>query len=59
MIVDSGNRAQKPFLGERQPRVGRMLDTFMDWLVQSSLVRPPRSSVNGRFGIFSRSYPDN
>uniref|UniRef100_A0A915PTJ7 Ral GTPase-activating protein subunit alpha/beta N-terminal domain-containing protein n=1 Tax=Setaria digitata TaxID=48799 RepID=A0A915PTJ7_9BILA len=43
------NKVYKPYLGERQPKVARMLDTFMDWLVQSSLVRPLRSPADGRF----------
>ncbi|EJW79414.1 hypothetical protein WUBG_09679, partial [Wuchereria bancrofti] len=40
------NKIYKPYLGEHQPKVARMLDTFMDWLVQSSLVRPLRSSLS-------------
>uniref|UniRef100_F1KRP0 Ral GTPase-activating protein subunit beta n=1 Tax=Ascaris suum TaxID=6253 RepID=F1KRP0_ASCSU len=36
------NRVYPPYVGERQPKVSRMLDMFMDWLVQSSLVRPAR-----------------
>uniref|UniRef100_A0A183DQS6 Ufd2P_core domain-containing protein n=1 Tax=Gongylonema pulchrum TaxID=637853 RepID=A0A183DQS6_9BILA len=42
----SGNKAQKPFVGERQPKVARMLDTFMDWLVQSSLMRSHNRSAS-------------
>uniref|UniRef100_A0A1I7VLY1 RALGAPB_N domain-containing protein n=1 Tax=Loa loa TaxID=7209 RepID=A0A1I7VLY1_LOALO len=38
------NKVYKPYHGERQPKVARMLDTFMDWLVQSSLVKPLRSA---------------
>ncbi|VBB26477.1 unnamed protein product [Acanthocheilonema viteae] len=40
------NKVYKPYLGEHQPKVARMLDTFMDWLVQSSLVRPLRSPAD-------------
>ncbi|CAG9539385.1 unnamed protein product [Cercopithifilaria johnstoni] len=40
------NKVYKPYLGKHQPKVTRMLDTFMDWLVQSSLVRPLRSPVD-------------
>lgn len=45
-----GNKAQDPFIGEHQPKVSRMLDLFMDWLVKSALVRPSRySSIYGIF----------
>ncbi|VDN54149.1 unnamed protein product [Dracunculus medinensis] len=44
------NKAQDPFIGEHQPKVSRMLDLFMDWLVKSALVRPSRySSIYGIF----------
>lgn len=39
------NKIYKPYVGDHQPKVAQMLDTFMDWLVQSSLVRPLRSSL--------------
>ncbi|VDM99237.1 unnamed protein product [Thelazia callipaeda] len=42
------NRVHKPYIGERQPKVSRMLDTFMDWLVQSSLARSIGSSPSGK-----------
>uniref|UniRef100_A0A0R3RFF7 RALGAPB_N domain-containing protein n=1 Tax=Elaeophora elaphi TaxID=1147741 RepID=A0A0R3RFF7_9BILA len=43
------NKVYKPYVGEHQPKVARMLDTFMDWLVQSSLVGPLRSPADGKF----------
>ncbi|VDK70210.1 unnamed protein product [Litomosoides sigmodontis] len=39
------NKFYKPCVGEHQPKMARMLDTFMDWLVQSSLVKPLRSAA--------------
>ncbi|VDK87253.1 unnamed protein product, partial [Onchocerca ochengi] len=41
------NKFYKPYIGERQPKLARMLDTFMDWLVQSSLVRPLQFAADG------------
>ncbi|VDO31170.1 unnamed protein product [Onchocerca flexuosa] len=47
------NKFYKPYIGERQPKMARMLDTFMDWLVQSSLVRPLQFAADVVSATFS------
>ncbi|KAM3719083.1 Ral GTPase-activating protein subunit beta [Dirofilaria immitis] len=49
------NKIHKPYLGERQPKVAQMLDTFMDWLAQSSLAKCLRSSGSDAYSHRSMS----
>ncbi|MFH4973475.1 hypothetical protein AB6A40_000184 [Gnathostoma spinigerum] len=48
------NKVHPAYIGTRQPRLARMLDMFMEWLVQSAIVKPVCLAKDGFSDVISQ-----